>query len=154
MELIKVIYLSLGVFTIIVLIILAISFFSYKVKNKLGIENEKEDVKPEMKPEVKTKNGKPVERKKKSKKIAIKRKKKVATVKKTEKKKEIRAEKQVGRKNIITNESKPRIEIVNKITPKKESNTKKIEHSEKDSQDDFLSHYSDENDDDFKAITD
>lgn len=144
MKLIEVIYSSVGVFSIALVIIFILSFFAFKMKKKLGKNEKSNEIKLELKPNLKTRNGKSVPQK-----VKENSRKKVTKSKKE--KKSIAKPKA----NVFTKKPPPRIQVLNKKKVEKEKPLEKAQKKEKNLDSDVFNHYCDSSEsDDFKSITD
>jgi len=164
MELIEAIYLSLALFSIGVIVLLVISFTSYKVKKKLGTNDDNSSTGHELKPKLELKNGKPIQKTKPHSKPVIKKEREKIKIS-DDRKKTTSSEKRSKRyepkpkKNIITKTEQPRIEVLNKAvketTKIEEAKNKKPLENNSDTKikKDLLDHYSDTQDDEFKSMT-
>lgn len=158
MELLEIIYNSLFYFIIVAAVVLVVAFTAHKTRKKLNLL-PKEELAPELKPKLKTKNGKPIKHSSKKKVVAksysrpAKRKEEKINISTSAKRKKPDKLKDKEIPAPIRKKTTGRIEILNPQMPKSTNiKSTKIDLS-KTSKDDLLKHYSDSEDDDLGTIS-
>ena len=146
MELLPIVYISLAVFSVIAVVVIIISYISFKVRQKYG-NYEDDEILVDLKPSTISPAKKAIEKKRKTVKyqIALRRKSKIKLDKKGSNPHTQSARRATMSRLEILNPIKSTKVDVPKDVPKKNRKTLADE-------DDILRHYSDKDDDNFYTI--
>jgi len=142
MELLPIVYISLAVFSVIAVVVVIISYISFKVRQKYGNYDD-DEILVDLKPSTISPAKKAIEKKRKAVKsqIALRRKSKIKLDRKGS-----NPRTQPAKRTTMS-----RLEILNPIKTTKTDMPKKNSKTLAD-EDDILKHYSDKDDDNFYTI--